>query len=631
MKRKFETALSEITASAQGLAKLVDTVVDTLSAVKHGKNQTPVTRLESEVIRLQQLNKLARPKLSDDVLELLESLASKSKLAGQVNRGIVRDGETAFLDKTSEVLQSRLTERTQQLRQQIAFDREAAADAGVQKSLKTLALGDQRRSLVGVCEYIVGRSSGALQMQRTQHVADVFGAEEGYHHEAGMLVLAQEMLERIDEAEFKAQLCESNTILKTQVGCQQKWEMTMDKLQDTHDRANVWINSMVVPKGLCKGVWRPAALAPLLYEAQSLLTTGGASCRNHHKQYEPPRDKVEDRKIANAMAAKGQEALTKFDKAIRYRSRVTQALHQQVAGRGHLLAACKQLRAAQEDLRAQGEKEPWGPTFKGQTPPVLQAKLDEMGARLRQDNLGLWALLRQCVVPDYADPGSIMEYWLSTARPDHVSKPQLLERLRGAGFGQSEFRLRVWCGLFGVLMVLVGVTTSVWALLVINEDAGSVTDSSVENFSIVAVAEAVVLLSVGVASLVLSIKDPARHNLVPLCVVLFLAAAAQLGFAGWCLFDEDNARSELLGENEEAHDIWDDHSREFIATVCGCALMEVLCAVLFLQHRRLHQKKLAMWGGSRRVIGGKSAFDEGVALPTMGSPAQAEDDATVLV
>ncbi len=97
MKREFEAALSEITASAQGLAKLVDTVVDTLSAVKHGKNQTPVTRLESEVIRLQQLDNLARPELSDDVLKLLESLASKSKLAGQVNRGIVRDGETVCL------------------------------------------------------------------------------------------------------------------------------------------------------------------------------------------------------------------------------------------------------------------------------------------------------------------------------------------------------------------------------------------------------------------------------------------------------------------------------------------------------------------------------------------------------
>ena len=57
-------------------------------------------------------------------------------------------------------------------------------------------------------------------------------------------------------------------------------------------------------------------------------------------------------------------------------------------------------------------------------------------------------------------------YWMSsTNRP--VPKTELLSRLRGAGFGQRAFRLRICCGLFGGLMVVLGLFCMIWSLVVL--------------------------------------------------------------------------------------------------------------------------------------------------------------------
>ena len=83
--------------------------------------------------------------------------------------------------------------------------------------------------------------------------------------------------------------------------------------------------------------------------------------------------------------------------------------------------------------------------------------------KLRQDNLGLWRLLRACVLPSAADPASILEFWVGSSGSLQAGGG-VVGRLHGIRLGRRQMRQRVYCGLLGVLMVLLGLGASGWAM-----------------------------------------------------------------------------------------------------------------------------------------------------------------------
>ena len=131
--------------------------------------------------------------------------------------------------------------------------------------------------------------------------------------------------------------------------------------------------------------------------------------------------------------------------------------------------------------------------------------------------------------------------------------------------------------------------------------------------------------AVGIASLVLAFKDPAAHNLLPLCGMLFVGAAGQISLGVWCLVDSSKARGKLVGNDSDGRELWDDHRYPFVFSLFVCALLEIVCSALFLWHRRLNQKKKQMWYGAETFVPALKGHhdDGGVSLqmnPTLVPP-----------
>ena len=102
-------------------------------------------------------------------------------------------------------------------------------------------------------------------------------------------------------------------------------------------------------------------------------------------------------------------------------------------------------------------------------------------------------------------------------------------------------------------------------------------------------------MAVGTAAAVLAYRDPAQHNLVPLCIVLAMVAIIQIGFGTWCWLYSTDAKQLLLDNQLTAEQVWDDHEFAFVAWMYTSGVLELLCAVLFAWHRKMHLKRLRLW------------------------------------